>query len=62
MVINTMQIGYKFWQELLKDKTNEELKVQFYIFIFISSCFIVLKVKNNILYINLIYSLKIQIK
>ena len=53
MVINTMQIGYKFWQELLKDKTNEEVKVQFYIFIFISSCFIVIKVNNY--YINLIY-------
>lgn len=52
MIINTMQIGYKFWQELLKDKTNEELKIQFYIFIFISSCFIVIKVnKYNINFI-----------
>ena len=50
MVINTMQIGYKFWQELLKDKTNEQIKIQFYIFIFISSCFIVIKV--NKYYIN----------
>lgn len=44
MVINTMQIGFQFWQELLKDKTDEELKEQFFLFFFISSCFIVIKV------------------
>lgn len=43
-----MQIGFNIWQELLKDKTNEELKKQFFLFFFISSCFIVLKV--NIIY------------
>ena len=49
MVINTMQIGFNFWQKLLKDKNNEELKEQFFLFFFISSCFIVLKVNNNYL-------------
>ncbi len=44
MVINTMQIGFKLWQEILKYKKNEKLKEQF--FFFISSCFIVIKVNN----------------
>jgi hypothetical protein len=54
MVINTMQIGFKLWKEMLKDKTNEEQKEQFFLFFFVASCFIVLKVKN-ILNIIIIY-------
>ena len=46
MIINMMQIGFKLWKELLKDKTDEEQKEQFFIFFFIASCFIVLKVTN----------------
>jgi len=46
MVINTMQIGFKLWKELLKDKTDEEQKEQFFLFFFIGSCFIVLKVNK----------------
>ncbi len=46
MVINVMQIGLKLWEELLKDKTNEEQKEQFFLFFFISSCFIVIKVNK----------------
>ena len=33
----------------LKDKTDEEQKEQFFIFFFIASCFIVLKVINSFL-------------
>ncbi len=65
MVINTMQIGFKLWKELLKDKTNEEQKEQFFLFFFVASCFIALKVKKYIIYNNyIIYinSLKVQIK
>jgi hypothetical protein len=47
MIINMMQIGFKIWNELLKDKTDEEQKKQFFIFFFIASCFIVLKVNND---------------
>ena len=50
MVINAMQIGFKFWHELLKDKTNEEQKEKFYLFFFISSCLIVIKV--NLIFYN----------
>ena len=39
MVINAMQIGFKFWHELLKDKTNEEQKEKFYLFFFYSFMF-----------------------
>ena len=49
-----MQIGFKLWKEMLKDKTNEEQKEQFFLFFFVASCFIVLKVKN-ILNIIIIY-------
>lgn len=48
MVINTMQIGFNFWHEILKDKNNEELKEQFFIYFFISSCIIIIKVNINI--------------
>jgi hypothetical protein len=46
MIINMVQIGFKLWKELLKDKSDEEQKQQFFIFFFIASCFIVLKVIN----------------
>ncbi len=49
MIINMMQIGFKLFKELLKDKTDEEQKEQFFIFFFIASCFIVLKVINSFL-------------
>ena len=49
-----MQIGFKLWKELLKDKTNEEQKEQFFLYFFVASCFIALKVKN-ILNIIIIY-------
>jgi hypothetical protein len=65
MVINTMQIGFKLWKEMLKDKTNEEQKEQFFLFFFVASCFIVLKVKIYIkynIYIFIYNSLKAQIK
>lgn len=65
MVINTMQIGYKLWKDLLNDKTNEEQKEQFFLFFFVASCFIVLKVKKYIYnnYITIIInSLKTQTK
>lgn len=45
MLNNTMQIAYNIWEELLKDKSNEKLKENFYIYFFIGSCFIVLKVR-----------------
>jgi len=54
MVINTMQIGFNFWKELLKDKTNEKLKEQFFVFFFISSCFIVIKVNKLYIIINIV--------
>lgn len=59
MVINAMQIGFKFWHELLKDKTNEEQKEKFYLFFFISSCLIVIKVNQ---FFIIIFSLNNQIK
>ena len=64
MVINTMQIGFKLWKEMLKDKTNEEQKEQFFLFFFVASCFIVLKVKNilNIIIIFIYNSLNVQVK
>ena len=46
MVTNTMQIAYKLWKDLLKDKTNEEQKQEFFLFFFVASCFIVLKVSK----------------
>ena len=54
-----MQIGFNLWKALLKDKSNEELKEQFFLFFFVSSCFIVIKVN---IYNIILYSLKIQIK
>jgi hypothetical protein len=45
MVINVMQIGFILWEEL---NTDEEQKEQFFLFFFIGSCFIVLKVNKNI--------------
>ena len=60
-----MQIGFKLWKEMLKDKTNEEQKEQFFLFFFVASCFIVLKVKIYIkynIYIFIYNSLKAQIK
>ena len=54
MVINTMQIGFNFWKELLKDKANEKLKEQFFVFFFISSCFIVIKVNKLYIIINIV--------
>ncbi len=44
MVINVMQIGFKLWEEL---QTEEEQKDQFFLFFFIGSCFIVLKVNKK---------------
>ena len=46
MIVNTMQIAYNLWHELLKDKSNEKLKEQFFLYFFVGSCFIVLKVRN----------------
>jgi hypothetical protein len=60
MVINTMQIGFNLWQEILKDKNNEELKEQFFLFFFVASCLIVIKV--NIYIFLILYSLNIRIK
>ena len=58
-----MQIGFKLWQEILKNKANEELKKEFFLFFFICSCFIVIKVSNiNINNFLFLFSLKIQIK
>ena len=58
MVINTMQIGFKLWKE------NEEQKEQFFLYFFVASCFIALKVKNilNIIIIFFYNSLNAQIK
>jgi len=47
MIVNTMQIAYNLWHELLKDKSNEKLKEQFFLYFFVGSCFIVLKVRNT---------------
>lgn len=59
MVTNTMQIAYKLWKELLKDKTNEEQKQEFFLFFFVASCFIILKVIENyiIIYKNIIFKI-----
>ena len=43
-----MQIGFNLWKELLKDKKNEELKKEFFLFFFVSSCLIVIKVNSYI--------------
>ena len=56
-----MQIGFKLWQEILKNKPNEELKKDFFLFFFICSCLIVIKV-SNINNFSFLFSLKIQIK
>ena len=59
MIINMSQIGFKLWKELLKDKTNEEQKEKFFLFFFVASCFIILKVIENyiIIYKNIIFKI-----
>ena len=47
-VINTMQVGFKVWQDILNGKDTNELYYSFYVFFMIASCTIVLKVISYI--------------
>ena len=51
-VINTMQIGFNAWQDILKRKDKNEYYYSFYFFFMFGALFIVLKVK---IYFNLIF-------
>ena len=50
-VINTMQIGFNAWQDILKSKDKNEYYYSFYFFFMFGAFFIVLKVKHIYIYI-----------